>query len=314
MRSSPAPSARRTAISRPRAVARVSTRCATLAHAISNVRPTAPRRISSGRRTPPSTWSASGCSSTATSAFVSGCSFASALEIAAASARAEASGTSGLRRSTTPKMRSARFRSWSGFRDMAAPIVDQTSNRRSGYSNAGGMTPTIVYGRSASSMVLPSTSGLPGITALPEGVRDHGQRLSVLLRLEGAPQRGPAEQGEEALRDDRAQHRLRVRAEAHVVPVRRPAGRVLERAAARHQVLEIGDRSPGHHEAVDRGMGQGAEQDRVDHAEERDVGADAQGQRGHGDEGERGAGAESPQRETEILPEGVHSPPPVALG
>ena len=56
-------------------------------------------------------------------------------------------------------------------------------------------------------------------------------------------------------------------------------------------------------------MRQGAEQDRVDHAEEGDVGSDAQGQGGHGDEGERRAGAKSPQRETEILPEGVHSSP-----
>ena len=62
------------------------------------------------------------------------------------------------------------------------------------------------------------------------------------------------------------------------------------------------------HQPVGLVVGQRAQQDRVDHAEDRGVGADAQGQGQDGHGGESGTPRQHPSPVTDVLPPGFHRP------
>ena len=178
----------------------------------------------------------------------------------------------------------------------------------------------------------------PGVAAepaLPVALGQDGHRLRPRLVVVGGE--APAEDGslaqrrEEAGRDLAAAQALRLRAlriedEARAVV----ADQGLERGALVADVLQVRD-GEAHlrdllgpfgqeDQPVRLLVGKGAQEDRVDHAEDRGVGADAQGkgQDGHG--GESGAPRQHARAVTDVLPPGFHrsSPPsaprPSAIG
>ncbi len=160
-RARPAPSATRIDISRCRTVVRASMRFATLAHAISRSRPTAPRRSRSELRRSPTTRSYRDTSSTRMFAFVCGKSLASRALIAVSSDCACEIVTSGFIRASMLKIRRERFFICVGVFACAPPSVVHSTYSDDGNLNQGGATPTTVYVEPVKLIVRPSTPGSP---------------------------------------------------------------------------------------------------------------------------------------------------------
>jgi hypothetical protein len=166
-------------------------------------------------------------------------------------------------------------------------------------------------------MISPSAEG-----ALPEGVaEDHHRRLSrhVVLGLQQASVHGPraqhrkqagrglepfdalrlirAEQrGDAPARDRHLLERAVLLLDVEVLPWRRPVLRDVD--ARRPQ--------PQHDEPIRIGVGQRLQQQRVDDAEDRAVGADADRQRRDDDQRQRPAAAQRPDGIAEILQHLAH--------
>ncbi len=159
-RARPAPSAARTASSSCRAVALASSRLATLAHATSSTRPTAPNRTNSGQRTSPSSRSASDAALNVCVAFVSGNACCRSEPSRARSSSIAVTPRPGR---TTPM--TARY---SARRPVAVAALKVSSYSSGAYTSTddgsatpGASTPTTVCGRPATVTMRPSTSGSP---------------------------------------------------------------------------------------------------------------------------------------------------------
>ncbi len=166
----------------------------------------------------------------------------------------------------------------------------------------------------------------PGVgaeAALPEAVGEHhdvpGTR-PVLLRAEAPPEgRRPAQDPEEPGRDLRALDPLGLdagRGQAQVGAGE--GGHAGERTALRPPVREVGRRGgeareAGRGVAVDQQrqavgvrIGQRPQQDAVDDAEDRRVGADPQGQGDEGGGGQRRGAGEAPEGDPQVFEQGLH--------
>jgi hypothetical protein len=159
--------------------------------------------------------------------------------------------------------------------------------------------------------------------ALPVALGQDRHRLRprlVVFGGEGAAEDGRlAQRREQAGRDLAAAEALRLRAlrvEDEARAVEPDQG--LERSALVADVLEVRD-GEAHlrdlfgpfgeeHEPVRLLVGKRAQQHRVDHAEDRGVGADAQGQGQDGHGGESGAARQHASPVTDVLPPGLHAP------
>jgi hypothetical protein len=157
---------------------------------------------------------------------------------------------------------------------------------------------------------------------LPQIVRDQGHVADVALVVglgKVAPQHGRrAEQREVVVAHYRGLDPLGL-VRAGQVDVDRPhGGQVADRRHFREEIVVFGLRhghltpfaaqqlGPEAHQLIRLRIRQRLEQHRVDHAEDRGVGADAQRERQHGHDGERRAPPEPAQRESKIPPERVH--------
>ena len=140
MRHRPAPSAARRAISLCRTAPRTSKRFATLAQAINKTRPTAPSKVKSDKRVPPTKLSCNDSTRTRFPVFVSGYSCSRRAAIAFNSLSACTMETAGLRRATTPTPGS---RPRSLNRSAESPIGTKTSATVLNWKFAG-VTPTTV--------------------------------------------------------------------------------------------------------------------------------------------------------------------------
>ena len=162
----------------------------------------------------------------------------------------------------------------------------------------------------------------------PEPIAQHQHRLGARLVLAGAEgaasQRAHAEHVEEVRGDDAGLdpaglalpqenegHGVvldqRLHGAAPLPVVGQLQGRELgvDHAAERRRLAEV-------HQALPVLVGQRPQQDAADHAEDRGVGADAERQGEHGDEGEAGALAERAQGEAEVVQQTGHEGSPGA--
>ena len=137
---------------------------------------------------------------------------------------------------------------------------------------------------------------------------------SSSARERAAGNRRDAKHVEDACRHPLARHRFGVAVAAghhHAADVRRKAGDLLERPAARVPVEHVrrrceasrvaSQRLPDRDQPIGVGVGQRPQQRRVDQREDRAVGADAERQRRHRDRREHWRRAQLPERELHIV-------------
>jgi hypothetical protein len=157
---------------------------------------------------------------------------------------------------------------------------------------------------------------------LPQIIGDQGDVADPAAGIVGgevpAHHRRHPEDREEVGRDHRRRDPLGLPVAGQVDIDRPGTGRILERVHLAAVIVQLGrgHRHVGHaarteagaqrHQPAGIGIGQRPEQHRVHHAEDRRVGADAQGKREHRDYGEPRAPSQAAEREPEIPPEGVH--------
>jgi hypothetical protein len=152
----PACAQARTFISRARALARMPSRQAMLAHAISRTQTTTAISTHSARRTEPTAWSRSRTTVAPPFALKAGSSCASCVASADISACARSSGTPGRSRATVTKLRPPRPAGslWSGSSENSSALMP-------GNEKPGGITPSTSRGAPLTSICRPITLGCP---------------------------------------------------------------------------------------------------------------------------------------------------------
>ena len=315
------PSAMRTAISRCRPAARASSRLATLAQAMSRTKTTAPSSsIKAGRRSPTNAAS-SGSTVMLCRAFELGCGLR---ELLGDPHHVRAGGLHGDARLQAPDHVDARV---VAAVVLAADAVLQPQQRRvdvdgppapvegAGHHADHGEALAAQRERLAQDLRITPEAPLPEALAQE---RDAFCARLVLLRAEGPSEEGLLAQGGEQARGDLAPvDPLRVRAlrgEDEVGPV--VADQRLEDAVLVPHVLQVGDgeahardllRPLGQeHQPLGLRVGQRPQQDRVDHAEDGGVGADAQGQGEDGHRREAPGLGQDPDGVFDVAPEAFH--------
>ena len=158
---------------------------------------------------------------------------------------------------------------------------------------------------------LPEHAGVRSEPPRPQPVRQDHDLPALVVGHEGPSESGAAEEREEALRHDGPHDLLGApfpaRGLAEREEVRGPNRHVVEGMDGGSEVLEVGKGEAGGDEAVRIGIGERPEQDSVDEAEHRGVGADAEGEGRDRHRGEEGVAAELPQGVAQVLDEDVHA-------